>query len=131
MTDPLPANIAAVVQCHCAQPRVRHSDLWVMIAEPLPPLKVMHTSRALVERGQAEWIKDKARKSCNDCSAPFTVRSRRHHCRFCGEIFCSSCSSRQLNVSRLPLEYVEGCNKAHPYVILSVTRLLSTVLPQH
>ena len=45
-----------------------------------------------------------------------TLRHRRHHCRLCGDIYCRECSSRQLNVSRLPFELAEGSEKAHPYV---------------
>ncbi|XP_072923849.1 lateral signaling target protein 2 homolog isoform X1 [Hemitrygon akajei] len=41
-----------------------------------------------------EWIADSACNQCMSCKAPFTILRRRHHCRNCGKIFCSRCSSR-------------------------------------
>uniref|UniRef100_A0A673K5D2 Lateral signaling target protein 2 homolog n=1 Tax=Sinocyclocheilus rhinocerous TaxID=307959 RepID=A0A673K5D2_9TELE len=40
-----------------------------------------------------EWVPDEACNSCIACKAPFTVIRRKHHCRSCGKIFCSRCSS--------------------------------------
>lgn len=37
------------------------------------------------------WLDDTETDSCMKCSAGFTFRKRRHHCRACGLIFCSSC----------------------------------------
>ncbi|XP_067899035.1 lateral signaling target protein 2 homolog isoform X2 [Heterodontus francisci] len=41
-----------------------------------------------------EWIADSACHQCMSCKAPFTIIRRRHHCRNCGKIFCSRCSSQ-------------------------------------
>ncbi|XP_051870825.1 lateral signaling target protein 2 homolog [Pristis pectinata] len=41
-----------------------------------------------------EWIADSACNQCMSCKAPFTIIRRRHHCRNCGKIFCSRCSSQ-------------------------------------
>lgn len=38
------------------------------------------------------WMKDENATSCFGCNRPFTAFRRRHHCRVCGQIFCSSCS---------------------------------------
>jgi len=35
------------------------------------------------------WLRDGERLGCADCNAEFTMSTRRHHCRFCGDIFCS------------------------------------------
>ncbi|KAM8972022.1 lateral signaling target protein 2 homolog [Pelodytes ibericus] len=40
-----------------------------------------------------EWVPDNACAQCTSCFAPFTLLRRRHHCRCCGKIFCSRCSS--------------------------------------
>lgn len=37
------------------------------------------------------WLDDTETDSCMKCSAGFTFRKRRHHCRACGLIFCSIC----------------------------------------
>ena len=37
------------------------------------------------------WIDDKEVTTCHMCSAKFTTFTRKHHCRQCGNIFCSTC----------------------------------------
>ena len=37
------------------------------------------------------WLDDKLCKNCINCSKIFTFFTRKHHCRSCGLIFCSSC----------------------------------------
>ena len=37
------------------------------------------------------WLDDAETDSCMKCSVKFTFRTRRHHCRACGLIFCSNC----------------------------------------
>lgn len=36
-------------------------------------------------------------KSCYKCEEIFTIMRRRHHCRICGQVFCSSCSNYTLD----------------------------------
>lgn len=47
--------------------------------------------KSIVDR--QHWMPDQLCKQCNSCEAPFTVFRRRHHCRRCGQVFCSSCSA--------------------------------------
>ncbi|XP_075789938.1 1-phosphatidylinositol 3-phosphate 5-kinase isoform X7 [Pelodiscus sinensis] len=35
-------------------------------------------------------------KECYDCSEKFTTFRRRHHCRLCGQIFCSRCCNQEI-----------------------------------
>lgn len=37
------------------------------------------------------WVDDNTVTKCYNCSKQFTLLFRRHHCRFCGKIFCSPC----------------------------------------
>lgn len=41
---------------------------------------------------------------CFRCRADFTLFKRRHHCRACGQIFCDSCSSRQMYLPQFGIE---------------------------
>ena len=41
------------------------------------------------------WESDHARSNCSKCLQPFTFVRRRHHCRGCGKLFCSSCSPKR------------------------------------
>lgn len=42
---------------------------------------------------KSHWMPDVLCKQCYACEAQFTVFRRRHHCRLCGQVFCSRCSS--------------------------------------
>ena len=45
-----------------------------------------------------QWIGDDQTNVCMKCSAKFSITRRRHHCRACGKIFCSSCSSQKVKL---------------------------------
>ncbi|XP_036406705.1 lateral signaling target protein 2 homolog isoform X1 [Megalops cyprinoides] len=47
-----------------------------------------------------DWVPDEACSFCTSCKAPFTVIRRKHHCRSCGKIFCSRCSSHSAPLPR-------------------------------
>lgn len=38
-----------------------------------------------------KWVEDDSVANCHKCNAQFTLFNRKHHCRFCGQIFCHSC----------------------------------------
>ncbi|XP_052901305.1 RUN and FYVE domain-containing protein 2 isoform X3 [Anopheles moucheti] len=38
------------------------------------------------------WTPDKGVSKCTGCEKEFSMTRRKHHCRNCGKIFCSSCS---------------------------------------
>ena len=38
-----------------------------------------------------QWQPDSKAKKCNSCSIEFTFFTRKHHCRYCGLIFCLDC----------------------------------------
>jgi len=42
------------------------------------------------------WLDDDSAHHCYECHEPFTTFRRRHHCRVCGLIYCSKCSSNFL-----------------------------------
>ena len=48
------------------------------------------------------WVPDRRVTMCQKCAVEFTVLVRRHHCRSCGHVVCSSCSS-----NKAPLRYLE------------------------
>ena len=45
------------------------------------------------------WLSDNDTDVCMKCSARFTFRRRRHHCRACGLIFCSECCNLKLTLA--------------------------------
>jgi len=56
-----------------------------------------------------EWMADDATDVCLSCGASFSWFRRRHHCRNCKRIFCSSCSPFRAALSAYPGETVRIC----------------------
>lgn len=54
--------------------------------------KLKSTNSSLAEKKVIKWAKDDSTTKCTGCLKEFGVFMRRHHCRGCGLIFCSSCS---------------------------------------
>lgn len=44
------------------------------------------------------WVPDHAVTRCMGCGTEFWLGKRKHHCRKCGRIFCSHCSSQEVPV---------------------------------
>ncbi|KAI5754029.1 hypothetical protein M8J77_005179 [Diaphorina citri] len=42
------------------------------------------------------WMPDAVSKECYLCGDKFTTFRRRHHCRICGQIFCSKCCNQEI-----------------------------------
>ena len=38
--------------------------------------------------------------ACRGCGRSFSLRLRRHHCRYCGQLLCEACSARRLRLDR-------------------------------
>lgn len=89
--------------------------------QPLPqPLNIerrsrshRHGSRSRRPRGPPVWVPDQLVIACSCCNASFTLFRRRHHCRACGQIFCSDCSrfTKDLNCWGYngPVRVCESC----------------------
>ncbi|XP_050428058.1 WD repeat and FYVE domain-containing protein 3 [Adelges cooleyi] len=60
------------------------------------------------------WLKDEGSEQCNLCEVKFSLYERRHHCRNCGQLFCSKCSKYESEISRLRiLKPVRVCKPCH------------------
>ncbi|KAJ9465257.1 3-phosphoinositide-dependent protein kinase 1 [Diplonema papillatum] len=59
------------------------------------------------------WVSDDTVDTCRSCKAQFTFTNRRHHCRKCGDIFCNSCSSRQIGIPGLYQGKVRVCDDCY------------------
>ena len=44
------------------------------------------------ERTVVSWTEDAVVNLCPDCTKPFGMLRRKHHCRLCGSIICQSSS---------------------------------------
>lgn len=72
-----------------------HSSVYMPSAPPVLDEEALNYNiyRAVLEAEPPEWLPDSYARACMQCAAPFTAVTRgRHHCRFCGGIFCRVCS---------------------------------------
>jgi hypothetical protein len=72
-----------------------HSSVYAPSAPPLLDAEALDYNiyRVVLEAEPPEWLPDSYAGSCMQCAASFTAITRgRHHCRFCGGIFCKACS---------------------------------------
>ncbi|GMH16591.1 hypothetical protein Nepgr_018432 [Nepenthes gracilis] len=74
---------------------ILHSSVYIPCAPPLVESHDFDYSvfKDVLEAEPPEWLPDSSTTVCMQCTAPFTVLTRgRHHCRFCGGIFCGACT---------------------------------------
>jgi len=62
------------------------------------------------------WLEDSETSACMNCREPFTFVKRRHHCRYCGMIFCNDCSLKRFPILSMgftqPVRVCEKCYNA-------------------
>jgi len=63
------------------------------------------TSKTREETDIPPWAPEFFQENCKSCDSEFSFFTRRHHCRLCGFIFCSDCSSRRL---KNPSKFYQG-----------------------
>ncbi|KAG8232605.1 hypothetical protein J437_LFUL010727 [Ladona fulva] len=61
----------------------------------------------------APWASDKATTRCKACSKEFGFARRKHHCRYCGEIFCRACSDNSIVIPTNSDKAVRVCDQCH------------------
>ncbi|KAI5104824.1 RUN and FYVE domain-containing protein 1, partial [Silurus meridionalis] len=62
------------------------------------------------------WLKDDEATQCKQCLKEFSIARRKHHCRNCGDIYCSSCSSNELALPSYPRP-VRVCDVCHSLLL--------------
>jgi hypothetical protein len=69
-----------------------------------------HKSSTNQTTTRMQWAPDNSSSSCTLCSSTFNIWRRRHHCRSCGCLCCSSCSpKRSVNNSAKLLRVCKNC----------------------
>lgn len=75
---------------------------WKEMAETLAEATEVNVQEIL-EAEPPRWLPDSAASACMLCSARFhPIICSRHHCRFCGGLFCNECSKGR---SLLPVKF--------------------------
>ena len=88
-----------------------HPSVYIPSAPPLlapllEPNGINYSAyKEVLDAEPPEWVPDSATTVCMQCTAPFTALTRgRHHCRFCGGIFCRVCTKGRF---LLPVKFRE------------------------
>ncbi len=65
------------------------------------------------------WQPDYTTSKCKKCETNFTLFTRKHHCRACGDIFCYQCTSSRIAIPFLDfMEPVRVCDPCLPRVTM-------------
>ncbi|XP_033003272.1 zinc finger FYVE domain-containing protein 26 isoform X2 [Lacerta agilis] len=63
-----------------------------------------------------QWIPDETEVTCMVCKTErFTMFNRRHHCRRCGRLVCSSCSTKKMTVEECRENPARVCDQCYNY----------------
>uniref|UniRef100_A0A8C3SC98 Zinc finger FYVE domain-containing protein 26 n=1 Tax=Chelydra serpentina TaxID=8475 RepID=A0A8C3SC98_CHESE len=63
-----------------------------------------------------QWIPDETEITCMVCKTErFTMFNRRHHCRRCGRLVCSSCSTKKMVVEACRENPARVCDQCYSY----------------
>ena len=77
-------------------------------SKKLPLLVIFQTPQAYKDSDFKQyWMPDSNCKQCYECGDKFNTFRRRHHCRICGQIFCSRCCNQE--VPGKIMGYTGGC----------------------
>jgi len=92
-------SLASVTLCVCkAMTDIKdlHGNMRALISRP----KSIESDKEEFSRFHPEkvWKLDSDVHACASCRVSFGMTRRKHHCRECGDLFCSDCSGRQIVV---------------------------------
>ncbi|CAH2327773.1 zinc finger FYVE domain-containing 26 isoform X2 [Pelobates cultripes] len=95
---------------------------------PGPPEKFLRRNKSSPEfvppdtpPAKAQWIPDETETICMVCkNERFTMFNRRHHCRRCGRLVCSSCSMKTMVVEGCRENPARVCDQCHDYFSSSI-----------
>jgi len=108
----LPEQIMSYLQTRQALPRALPKDMFQFpFKPPVVNLKVRTTAPT--------WVPDREASACSRCRCDFHLLWRRHHCRYCGGIFCEVCSQYR---AKLPFDKSQQpqrvCDECYATILL-------------
>lgn len=77
---------------------------------------------------EVRWQHEDDVEECNNCKQSFTVTKRKHHCRHCGKIFCSDCTSK-IVTSGPHMRQSRVCDICHTILVKDAMPYFSTEPP--
>lgn len=86
-------------------------DIWLKEIEEAIVNKKL-TQPGIKYREAPIWRPDSETNNCTECGCQLSFFVRKHHCRGCGNIFCSDCLSNRIiikNISQKPCKVCSSC----------------------
>uniref|UniRef100_A0A182P446 FYVE-type domain-containing protein n=1 Tax=Anopheles epiroticus TaxID=199890 RepID=A0A182P446_9DIPT len=99
------------------------------IAAPISVTPLLSPAQAQLGKIQPFWMPDNSTKFCMQCNQKFSVIKRRHHCRACGQVLCSSCCCLKAKLEYLGDAEARVCIECD--VILSIQQQQAMEAAQH
>ena len=91
----------------CRSRRSRFKELIEQLRAELDDLEKLQGQKLT-------WVPDNVVKQCVSCEAGFGLKTRRHHCRYCGRVFCAKCTKTTRAIPALgftsPVRVCEPCD---------------------
>ncbi|XP_060618493.2 zinc finger FYVE domain-containing protein 26 isoform X1 [Anolis sagrei] len=104
-TDQFPASFPDTT--HSSSPGEKNQQQTVSPQEFVPPDK---------PPPKQQWIPDETEDTCMVCRTErFSMFNRRHHCRRCGRLVCSSCSTQKMVVETCRENPARVCDQCYAY----------------
>jgi hypothetical protein len=72
-------------------------DKQVKNTPPTEDFLQQHINK-IYPKSKKEWVDSEMVKNCQSCSSLFSIFYRKHHCRACGGVFCSTCCNKYLDI---------------------------------
>ncbi|XP_039182796.1 zinc finger FYVE domain-containing protein 26 isoform X2 [Crotalus tigris] len=92
---------------HASNPREKSLQQAASVQDFVPPEK---------PPPKQQWIPDDTEVTCMVCKTErFTMFNRRHHCRRCGRLVCSSCSTKRMVVESCNENSARVCDQCYSY----------------
>ncbi|XP_036382351.1 zinc finger FYVE domain-containing protein 16-like isoform X2 [Megalops cyprinoides] len=106
---------SATSPSHAHQDRYKNSFYCEEVSEPPPspctPEDTVREETAALDWPVSDdqgvgsrppsWVPDSEAPNCMNCTQRFTFTRRRHHCRACGKVYCTTCCGRKCRLKYL------------------------------
>jgi|UniRef100_K3W9W2 hypothetical protein len=71
---------------------------------------------------RSHWVPKSTRSSCSNCKRGFRLWTKKHHCRFCGEVVCRNCSTQRILIQKKTLRSCDACVSVNVMSISELSR---------
>lgn len=94
----------------CEEQESALSELGSHLSES--KLKMEDLKEATQHKNELQWASDESTAYCKQCKKEFSISRRKHHCRHCGDIYCSECSDNKMPLpsSSKPVRVCDTCH---------------------